>query len=165
MNTRDAVLALATIMRHRDAVRLNVQRLTQELERRAVAHDLSKLSTDEVEGFVEINRNARENPFGTAAYEVGKRKAMEPGGCIALHFSRNSHPPEYHETAADMGFLDIIEMVLDWKAAADTYGTNTLRDGVPHHYAQQEFTPEQKWLIESVVDWIEPTTESEGDHE
>lgn len=153
----DELKALATIIRHRDMIRLNIQRLVHELERRALAHDLSKLATDEVVGFAAINRAAREHAYGTPEYDASMAQAKEPGGCIALHFSRNSHHPEYHANDTDMGFLDLIEMVLDWKAAADTYGTNTLRQGLEHNRKRFAFTDAQWWLIEQVVEWIEPT--------
>lgn len=152
----DGIRALATIIRHRDMVRLNVKKLTDELSTRALAHDLSKLMVDEIDGFVKINKAARENAYGSPEYEASFRAAKEPGGCIALHFSRNSHHPEFHGHERDMGFLDLIEMVLDWKAASDTYGQNTLRGGLAVHRRRFEFEPEQWWLIEQVVDWIEP---------
>lgn len=154
--TKDELLALATIMRHRDALRLNAQRLIHELERRSLAHDLSKLSTDEIEGFVRINRAAREHAYGSEEYVESMRREKAPTGCITLHLSRNSHHPEFHENDRDMGWLDIIEMVLDWKAASDTYGKNTLRDGLAVHRERFEFTEAQWWLIEQVVDWLEP---------
>jgi len=152
----DELKALATIMRHRDTVRLNIQRLTQELDRRALGHDLSKLALDELEGFVRINETARTHPYGSVEYETSLASEKRPGGCIALHFRRNSHHPEFHALDHEMGFLDIIEMVLDWKAAADTYGTNTLRESLPVNRERFRFTAPQWWLIEQVVNWIEP---------
>jgi hypothetical protein len=50
-------------------------------------------------------------------------------------------------------------MVLDWKAAADTYGKQTLRGSLPHHRERFAFAAAQWWLIEQVVEWIEPTRE------
>lgn len=156
MNTDDAIKALATIERHRDCLRLNVQRLVHELERRSLEHDLSKLSLDELEGFIRINAAAREHPYGSDEYRSSMDSEKGPGGCIWHHFARNSHHPEYHATDRDMGFLDLIEMVLDWKAAADTYGKQTLRASLPHHGERFDFSAEQWWLIEQVVDWIDP---------
>lgn len=152
----DELLALATIIRHRDTVRMNIQRLTQELDRRALTHDLSKLSKDEIGGFARINRAAREHPYGSPEYRESMRREKGPDGCITLHFSRNSHHPEFHADPQSMGFLDIVEMVLDWKAAADTYGQNTLREGLAVQRDRFAFSAPQWWLIEQVVEWIEP---------
>lgn len=161
MKTEDVALALATIARHRDMVRLNIQALTHEMERRAIEHDLSKLSPDEVRGFIRINRTAREHPYGSPEYIASMEAEKGEGGCIALHYARNSHHPEHHERDADMGFLDVIEMVLDWKAAADSYGQQTLRKGLERHRETRLFTDHQWWLIEQVADWIEPDTQTE----
>jgi hypothetical protein len=155
----DELKALATIIAHRDAVRLNMQRLRHEIERRALAHDLTKISLDELGGFVRINRTAREHPYGSDEYRDSMEREKGEDGCITLHYARNSHHPEYHAQPADMGFLDVIEMVLDWKAAADTYGKQTLRGSLPHHRERFAFTAAQWWLIEQVVEWIEPTRE------
>lgn len=152
---RDELLTLATIIRHRDCLRANIQRLIHELERRSLRHDLSKLSTDEIEGFVRINKAAREHPYGSDEYRASMEREKGPEGCITLHFTRNSHHPEYHLQDEDMGFLDLIEMVLDWKAAADTYGKQSLKGSLPHHRERFLFTDEQWWLIEQVVDWLE----------
>ena len=152
----DGTLALATMIAHRAQVRLNLHALMQEIERRALGHDLSKLSTKELNGFIRINRTAREHPYGSEEYRASMDAEKGEGGCITLHFSKNSHHPEFHESNASMGFLDIIEMVMDWKAASDTYGNMTLRGSLPHHRERFNFSDEQWWLIGSVVDWIDP---------
>lgn len=154
--SNEYVVALANIERHRDAVRLRIQRLIHELERRALEHDLTKLAPDEVLGFCEINRAARSHAYGSPEYDAALASAKGPDGCITLHFARNSHHPEYHGQDWEMGWLDLIEMVLDWSAAAATYGKNTLRDGIEKNRVRFNFTPKQWWLIEQVIDWIEP---------
>lgn len=151
----DELKALGTIIAHRDAVRLNMQRLTHEIERRALAHDLTKLSLDELGGFVRINRAARQHPYGSDEYRDSMEREKGEGGCITLHYARNSHHPEHHAQPADMGFLDVMEMVLDWKAAADTYGKQTLRESLPVHKDRFRFTTEQWWLVMQVVEWVE----------
>lgn len=150
------VTALATIIRHRDTVRLNVKRLVDELSTRALAHDLSKLAPDELNGFVRIGRAAREHAYGSDEYRASMDAEKGDEGCITLHYARNSHHPEHHPHPSRMGWLDIIEMVLDWKAASETYGKMTLRDGLVHHRERFAFTPAQWWLIEEVVGWLEP---------
>jgi len=151
--SNEAAIVLATLMRHQKHVEANLGQLSAELERRAHMHDQSKLSTTEFPGFIEINRIAREHSIGTPEYEAAMRTAT----CIKEHFANNSHHPEHHETTADMGWLDIVEMVLDWKAACDTYGTNTLRDSLDYQRKRHGFTDNQWWLILQVVEWIDPS--------
>lgn len=149
----DVLKTLATIQRHRDLVRAALTRVTAELEMRAIVHDASKLRTDEVEGFCRINKAARDHPYGSDEYNESMRREKPT---IELHFSRNTHHPEYHDYDQAMGFLDIIEMVCDWHSASVTYGNNTLRESLDIHEKRFHFTKEQWWLIMQVVDFLEP---------
>lgn len=141
---------VVTLLRHRDAVRVRLQRLIGELEKRSAAHDTSKLRFDELEGFVDIQRVAREHGIGTPEYEA----VLREGGCLDLHFARNSHHPEHHDQIEAMGWLDIIEMVIDWGAAAETYGTNTLESSLAYQHGRHGFSDHQWWLIKQIVDWL-----------
>lgn len=46
---------------------------------------------------------------------------------IQHHYERNSHHPEHFETSgiSGMSLFDVLEMVIDWKAAIDRKGTGT----------------------------------------
>lgn len=161
----DGIHVLRTIIAHRDHVRSGLQSLTHELEKRALRHDLSKLSPEEFPAFARINRAAREHPYGSAEYRAGLGAERS---AVALHYSRNSHHPEAHEVehwaqnqgfwkAEMMGFLDLIEMVIDWRAAWRTYGTQgTWRENVDRQrerYAEW-FSESQWWLIGQVARWL-----------
>lgn len=159
----DRVKCLATLVSHVRFLRAGLLKVRQELETRSVVHDLSKLSMDEFDGFSEINATAREHPHGSAKYKASMVAAKKPGGCIDRHFSRNSHHPEFHEFADIMGWLDIVEMVCDWNAAAQSYGTNTLREALPRFREQHGFSREQWWLIEQVIDFLDPAPEAPND--
>lgn len=152
----DAIQALRTIIAHRDHVRVRMLPVLQELERRALNHDLSKLNKDEFDGFVRINRAAREKPYGSESYISGMRQEKPT---IELHYSRNSHHPEHFQgdSATDMDFLDIIEMVCDWRAAWHTYGSQgSWRDNLNKQRDRynETFSTGQWWLIIEVADWI-----------
>ena len=123
--TEEKVQLLNTMCHHRIEVQAALQVLIHALERRSLVHDVSKFGADEFEGFARINRAARDFPYGSDEYRASL-KAEKP--TIALHYSRNSHHPEYHEhpdfgNAANewMGLLDLIEMVCDWHAAWRVY--------------------------------------------
>ena len=148
----ESTKVLAALVRHQKHVEANMGQLAAELIRRGHMHDQSKLSPSELDGFVEIHHIAREYPLGTPEYEAAMRDAT----CIKEHFSNNSHHPEYHEKTEDMGWLDLIEMVLDWKAASDTYGHKTVRECLDYQKERHSFSSDQWWLILQIVDWIEP---------
>lgn len=146
---------LMTMIRHRDNIRTALKNVSQRLEKRGLRHDLSKFKEDEAEGFVRINKTARNYEYGSDEYEESMAKEKGENGCITLHFSRNRHHPDYHESTSDMSFIDIVEMVCDWWAATQTYGTNTLEEKLPELKKQGDFTEGQLWLIDEVVELLE----------
>ena len=143
-----------TIFRHRAILDDDVTLIATELINRGRRHDLSKFEEDEFGGFVEINATARNFPYGSPEYKESIRKANEKGGCVNNHYARNSHHPEYYECAEAMSFLDIIEMVCDWHAAALTYGNTDFIEGINTHFKRFKFSAGQKWLILEVAEFI-----------
>lgn len=152
----DSIQLLRTVIAHRDYVRIALQRIIHELEERSLAHDLSKLSADEFAGFVRINLAAREHPYGSEEYRA-ELKAEK--STVDLHYSRNNHHPEHcsDDPTEQMGFIEIIEMVCDWRSAYLTYGSqgtwheNMLRQADRYKHT---FSPEQWWLIWDVSNWL-----------
>lgn len=154
------------IIRHRDFVRKNIHALVSELEQRAIVHDVSKFEEDEFNGFVEADEMALYKEYGSSDYH---KKLKENKG-IKLHLSRNSHHPEYYEyePAMDMfvgqdneavkgaaginrmSFLDIVEMVIDWKSASETYG-NDFKASID--YSLKRFYADERtsWLIHLIA--------------
>ena len=147
----DELKALLTIMRHRETVAEFLHNLSDYFRARAREHDQSKLMFDEFEGFARINRVARNHAYGTKEYEESMASEKEPGGAIHLHFSRNAHHPEFHDSPKDMGLLDLMELVIDWKAATLTYGTNTLAESMPVQRKRFDFDPWQWRVIDEMV--------------
>lgn len=174
INTQDAFGLLRSYLRHRAYLAEAMAFVSASLERRAIVHDLSKMLDDEFAGFSRINAAARVNKFGSPEYQAGM-DAERP--IIDLHFRRNSHHPErprlvgeqaekersdlpddctywYARMAADMTFLDVIEMVCDWWAARKGYDD-------PRPWAEsvrlnleakgEYLSAEQRWLAESVA--------------
>lgn len=166
----DAFGLLRSFTRHIGFVRLAITMVAQELERRALVHDLSKMLDDEFAGFSRINAAARVNKFGSPEYAEGMKRERPT---IDLHFSRNSHHPERPTLlavagtpllAAEMGvgenemtFLDVIEMVCDWWGARKGYDDpRSWKDSVELNLSQKGkyLSPEQTWLARQVADFL-----------
>lgn len=167
---------LRSYSRHRDFVRLALSRVERALYERAMVHDASKMLDDEFAGFSRINAAARINKFGSPEYKEGMKRER---ATIDLHFSRNSHHPEYPTYGAPDGsslmgsevvaydagvspreltFLDIIEMVCDWWGASKGYDDPLAwSDTVALNFESKGkyLTPEQRWLAEQVVTFLE----------
>lgn len=143
---------LATILRHQKQVSFLLRELAREFEKRADIHDMSKLGLDELEGFIEVNRIARQYPFGSTEY----KDSLKDNKAIELHFSRNSHHPEYYKEGGvnAMSFMDFIEMVVDWVAANKTYGTTEWGDVIKVQKERFNLTNCQLALIGFIFEWF-----------
>lgn len=172
----DGIRLLASWARHRQFVEEGLHLVTSELERRGKVHDASKMLADEFAGFSKINAHARIHKFGSEEYRQGM---LEQAVTVNLHFSRNSHHPEFGDinaqarsnsdgmayaagisTEFDMTFLDVIEMVCDWWGARKGYNdARPWLDGVRLNLAQkgQYLKPWQHELALSVAAYLDGT--------
>ena len=136
------------IIRHRDFVRRNIHILVSKLQERAIIHDVSKFQDDEFEGFIEADEMGLYKDYGKSDYH---KKLKENKG-IALHLSRNSHHPEFYPNGiSDMSFLDIVEMVIDWKSASETYG-NDFMNSIDYSIKRFNVDEKQVWLIRLIAE-------------
>ena len=134
-------------MRHRDIVRKNFSNLIAKLQERSIMHDLSKLQEDEFDGFVEADSAQLYKDFASKEYHT---KLKENKG-IALHLSRNRHHPDmFPNGVSDMSFIDILEMVVDWKSASETYGTDFI-EGLKYSFERFNLDEKQRWLVELIA--------------
>lgn len=97
-----------------------VQRLLleviQNLQQRALEHDQSKLSSPEKELFDEFSARLAGLTYGSPEYQESL-KLLKPA--LEHHYAKNTHHPEhYPEGVNDMDLLDVIEMLVDWKASS-----------------------------------------------
>lgn len=121
---------LLKMLRHKSIVTKNFEAFIARLKEREAMHDVSKFQQDEFDGFAELDSEEVFNLYGTDEYK--KRIAENIG--IKLHYKRNSHHPEFHDNGTgdvlgfcpidQMSFIDLLEMVIDWKSACETYGTS-----------------------------------------
>ena len=118
------------MLRHKAFINKNFNQFIGKLKERRDLHDISKFQEDEFDGFAELDSKEVFKKYGTDEYGV----IIKENKGINLHYSRNSHHPEHFITGAEgftgfseiehMSFLDILEMVIDWKSACETYGTS-----------------------------------------
>jgi hypothetical protein len=164
IDSQDALQLVRTMTQHINLVQEGMLAVRQDLERRGLVHDRSKFSLDEFAAFTRINRAAREHLYGSPEYRAGLKAEAET---VALHYKRNSHHPEHHEVpqwaephmwkAEQMGFLDIIEMVCDWRSAYLTYGSQgTWGENMDRQRERYRdwFSEGQWWLIGQVADFV-----------
>lgn len=93
------------------------------LARRAIEHDSSKLLEPEKSAFDRLKSLSLSGmTYGSEEYRACLRKEKP---AIDHHYAHNSHHPEYYTNGVDgMTLFDVLEMLMDWKAA-----TERMKDG------------------------------------
>lgn len=94
-----------------------------ELITRANVHDQSKLEEPEKAEFDRLTPILKDLTYGTPEYAASLK---ELDVALTHHYKHNSHHPQFYAKGIDdMNLFDIIEMLLDWKAATErTAGGN-----------------------------------------
>lgn len=87
------------------------------LTKRATQHDLSKLEEPEKSVFDACTGKLKLMAYGTPEY---KEALKELGPALQHHYAANSHHPEHFTNGVDgMSLFDVLEMLMDWKAATE----------------------------------------------
>jgi len=108
---------------HIERVQTLIQSAINNLAKRATVHDLSKLIEPEKSAFDRLKALSLSGmTYGSEQYRECLRKEQP---AIQHHYAYNSHHPEYYPNGIDgMSLFDLLEMLLDWKAA-----TERMKDG------------------------------------
>lgn len=106
-------------LKHIKTVNAYLIKCAKILMDRAIVHDDSKLKEPEKSVFDEMTPKLKESTYGSDEYK-GFLNEMK----VALdhHYGNNSHHPEHYEDGIwGMDLFDLIEMVVDWKAATERH--------------------------------------------
>ena len=97
-----------------------LDRAIDNLRVRAMTHDQSKLGPAEKAAFDHATPRLASLKYNSDQYHAN---LDEMGPAIRHHYAHNPHHPEYYaDGVAGMSLLDLIEMLCDWKAAAERHG-------------------------------------------
>jgi len=115
------------IIIHKIIIIYEVIRILWKLFIRALLHDNSKFRPSEAKGFIKImNLKTDDKEY----FDVLSLIAKE----VNIHYKNNKHHPQHYKNGIDdMGLIDIIEMVCDWKASSiqrNNFGTGELMIGI-----------------------------------
>lgn len=80
-------------------------------------HDLSKLEEPEKSVFDACTIKLKSIPYGSDEYKAALAE-LKPA--LDHHYANNSHHPEHFTNGVDgMSLFDVMEMLMDWKAATE----------------------------------------------
>lgn len=116
------------------------------LNDRALDHDQSKLHEPEKSMFDNATQKLKGLTYGSDEY---KQSLKELGPALVHHYKHNSHHPEHYclfpddtiDTASleaghgieSMSLFDIIEMLIDWKAASERHDNGDIYKSITHN--------------------------------
>jgi hypothetical protein len=115
----DQVEANSQTLMHIRRVQSLLATVSDNLIRRAIRHDESKLAEPEASVFAENTAKLKGLTYGSDEYRACL-DAMFPA--LKHHYEHNRHHPEHWSGGIkDMSLLDLIEMIVDWKAASERH--------------------------------------------
>jgi hypothetical protein len=101
---------------HRVHVCALLLKFVAALQNRGEHHDRSKLEDPELSLFAEWGPKLSQMEYGSEEYKVALDKMWM---ALRHHYWNNRHHPEHFQNGVDgMDLIDLIEMVIDWKAAS-----------------------------------------------
>ena len=131
--------------KHIEKVRKYIRIITDKLTTRGVNHDSVKLDTPEVEIFAEHTESLKDLEYGSPEYKQ-HLDAMK----VALdhHYANCRHHPEHFQNGInDMNLVDIVEMLCDWKAAAERQHNGNLLTSIEQNATRFKMTDQLKQIL------------------
>lgn len=125
----------------------------KELIERGHKHDMSKLESPEVELFTEYTPQLAQSDYGSPEYNECKLKL---GPALDHHYGHNSHHPEYWKDGInDMSLIDILEMLIDWKASSERHNNGNIRKSIEINADRFGISPQLTKLLENTAKVLE----------
>lgn len=114
--TDKEIREFAAIYHHKFVVLQFLNAMVQDLIKRGETHDNTKFTEDEFPDVVAAIDELKQFPYGSPEYEEVRKKWWHG---FEKHYKKNRHHPEFFENGIlDMDLVDIIELLVDWKAAS-----------------------------------------------
>ncbi|MHA1469024.1 MAG: DUF5662 family protein [Candidatus Asgardarchaeia archaeon] len=122
------------------------------LFKRGLVHDLDKFFWAEAKYFAKVAFKLKTITYGTDEYRE-MLKCIKP--CITLHYSKNSHHPEYYKDGYQgLSHLDKLEMTADWIAATKRHTDGNIFASLEKNQDRFSYNDKEKEFLKSIVDKI-----------
>ena len=105
------------VLLHKSRVTHYIQQFCEEMIKRALVHDQSKLEEPEKSVFDSAGDRLKGFTYGSPGYKASLED-LKPA--LDHHYSVNSHHPEHYPNGvAGMDLYDLVEMFCDWRASSE----------------------------------------------
>lgn len=139
----------AETLTHIRRVQTLLKQVLENLTQRLINHDQSKLTEPEASVFAEKTAQLKGLEYGSEEYKACLA-SMRPA--LENHYARNSHHPEHYTTGMQgMSLLDLIEMLVDWKAASERHATGDILKSVEINQSRFGYSNELKGIFLNTI--------------
>lgn len=140
---------------HIARVRELLYAITNRLFARAQVHDASKLLPVEKPVFDQVTGALKGLTYGSYEYKA-QLKLLKPA--LDHHYANNSHHPEHYKNGVDdMSLLDLIEMMVDWKAAGERHADGSMERSLKVNKDRFKISPQLQSILTATareMGWI-----------
>lgn len=135
--------------RHIERVRNLINLFVVKMLERAEKHDQSKLVSPELEYFAEYTDKLASLTYGSPEYK-SSLAAIKPA--LDHHYANNSHHPEHYKNGVDdMSLLDMVEMLLDWKASSERHNDGNIHKSIEINGTRFNMSPQLVKILENTA--------------
>lgn len=135
--------------KHILTVRGLILQVSKMIIERGEYHDSTKLEEPEKAIFDEYTPKLAGCTYGSDEYKEFLA-GMKPG--LDHHYAQNPHHPEFHkEGIIDMSLLDIIEMLMDWKAATLRHNDGDIMKSLEINQGRFGYSDELKSILKNTI--------------
>lgn len=138
---------------HIRLVRTLLLKVARELTRRIEKHDETKLEEPEKPIYDEYTPKLEESEYGSEEYQQFLEEMEE---ALDHHYAEYRHHPEHFDGGIqDMHLLDLLEMVVDWRAATERHQDGDIYSSIAKNADRFEYGDELKAIFVNTANWIE----------
>lgn len=142
----------ADTLKHIKRVNELLLNAASELMLRAKLHDLSKLGDPEKALFDKMTPKLAAVEYDSEEY---KQFLAELKPALDHHYAANSHHPEHYSNGIDgMNLFDLLEMLLDWKAASERHETGSMKKSLEINKDRFGISPQLHKVLENTAEFL-----------
>lgn len=140
-------------MRHIEAVRNYLNTVIKELLNRGEQHDQTKLESPEIELFDKYTPLLKSLVYDSPEYKESLKNLKV---AIDHHNANNRHHPEHFKHGInDMTLIDIIEMLVDWKASSMRQNDGNILKSIEINQKRFKYNNQVKKILENTAMWLD----------
>lgn len=139
----------ADTVKHIKQVQYFLQLVIEELLTRSRNHDKTKLESPEKEIFDEYTPKLKDSTYMSDEY---KQSLEGMGEALKHHYENNRHHPDFFEAGIDgMNLIDLMEMIVDWKAAAYHHTDGDISESLKKNIERFNISPQLASILDNTA--------------